>query len=193
MKNYFLHVEKEKNFDQADINLTASLKNSSNSTPTNPAIVEKITKIFVNKSIVELLDEIYLNKSISNNAINKQSNANNEAKIGIADLNLKFFISKNFLKEKSFAGKFYIEFEKLRDIRQDEKLNKILRNIKNAYFSDADEIFDNNKKTGKKNAVVNLSTNQGKHAIVAKEIDFSLLEKNLQAINAEYKRISKGT
>jgi hypothetical protein len=182
MKNYFLHVEKEKNFDQAEINIIAPLKNN-NATATSPAIIEKTIKNFVNKNIVELLDEIYLNNSISKNSKNPSvnnntynKNENNEPKIGTSDLNLKFFIAKNFLKENNFAGKFFIEFEKLKDIRQDEKLNKIMRKIKNVFLTSSNET------TNKTN----------NYAVITKENDLFLIEKNLKAINAEYKTIDKG-
>ncbi len=178
MKNYFLHVEKEKNFDQSDINITAPLKNTTQNTyTTNPAIIEKTIKNFVNKNIVDLLDEIYLKKSISNTALNKQSEAKSDTKISISDLNLKFFIAKNFLKEKNFGNKFYIEFEKLKDNRQDEKLNKIMRNLKNANNFSAVAAADHKKES---------------YAIVVKENDFFLLEKNLKIMNVEFKRIDKG-
>lgn len=181
MKNYFLHVEKEKNFDQAEINITAHLKSTSTST-TNPAIVEKTIKNFVNKNIVDFLEEIYLKKSITNTTFNKNTEANSEAKISISDLNLKFFIAKNFLKEKNFASKFYIEFEKLKENRQDEKLNKIMRNLKNSNNFSAAATANATAADYKKES----------YAIIVKENDFFLLEKNLKIINAEFKTIDKG-
>lgn len=174
MKNYFLHIEKEKNFDQAEINITSSLKNSVSNT-NNSAIIEKINKNFINKNIVDILDEMYLNNTISASMLkDKITPNNNENNIGISDLNLKFYISKNFLKEKIFIKKFYIEHEKLKDIRQDDKINKLMRNLKNNYIIDGKKLSNEN------------------YAIVAKESDFDILEKNLKIINANYTKVDKG-
>jgi len=203
MKNYFLHVEKEKNFDQAEINITAGLKNNNSTVTTTSVIVEKTIKNFVNKNILELLDDIYLNlnskSSVLQNDFDKQqpTEANSHAKVGIADLNLKFFIAKNFLKEKNFANKFYIEIEKLKDNRQDEKLNKIIRKLKNFYFS-ANAVVANSNNTSAAAAAlavpvpVPVADIKQSYAIIVKENDFFLMEKNLKAMDADYKIIDKG-
>jgi hypothetical protein len=180
MKNYFLHVEKEKNFDQSEINITSSLKNIRNnaSDSNNSLVIEKINKSFINKNIVDVLDGVYLNNlsfnELKNDKLKTNENENKkDNQIGISDLNLRFFISKNFLKEKIHLNKYYIIYEKLNVIRQDEKTNKIMRNLKIDYFEEKNDSNNN-------------------IAIIARDIDFDIVEKNLKMINADYVKIDKG-
>jgi len=172
MKNYFMQIEREKNFDQSDINIS-SLGKSNNSSPSNQAIAEKIAKNFINKAIVEILDEIYLNNNLPLKFFNdkktenyNQEQNNNENKMEFSDFNLKFFIAKNFLKEKSITKKLFIELERLRDHRNEDKLNKLIRNIKTDLYQSC--------------------------AIVSKENDFDILEKNFKVMQAKFQRIDKG-
>lgn len=152
-----------------------SNKNYANINTNSILIKAEVIKNFLNKTIYETLDEVYLiNYNKENSSIkiidpNQKKNNSTINKLNISDLNVKFFVGKNFLREKTFINKFFLHLERLSDMRQDTKINKMIRILKNEFFSS----FKYNI------------------AIVAKESDFSIIENNIKCFDRNYTKISK--